>query len=244
MLKFVILNSSKQESRGYELEVDKLLFEDDTEYKLYNFNFLQDELYNLIKEKYNDKIFIIEESDKISSLEIIETLRNSYNDFASFVIIIDKQNKLCKNYIEDNYFVNVKIINDEKKLTNTLKNVIKALKSKKTKLSYLYNGIFYNIDYSKILYVEKQLDSKICNIICLDDTYTISSSVKNMKEILNNDFVQTHQSAIINLNNVISIDFNNKLIQFINGNQTDLFSRNYKKSVKEVITKKCQKVTE
>lgn len=244
MLKFVILNSSKQESRGYELVVDKLLFEDDTEYKLYNFNFLQDELYNLIKEKYDDKIFIIEESDKISSLEIIETLRNSYNDFTSFIIIIDKQNKLCKNYIEDNYFVNVKIINDEKKLTNILKNVIKALKSKKTKLSYLYNGIFYNIDYSKILYVEKQLDSKICNIICLDDTYTISSSVKNMKEILNNDFVQTHQSAIINLNNVISIDFNNKLIEFINGNQTDLFSRNYKKSVKEVITKKCQKVTE
>ncbi len=244
MLKFVLLCSGKKDARGYELIVDKLLMKEETEYKCYNYSFLGDDLHDFIKEKYDDMIYIIEESEEVSSLEIIETLRNSYNDFKSFVIIIDKENKLSRSYIEENYFVHAKVVNDVRKLANALEKVIKAFESKKSKLSYQYNGAFYNIEFSRILYIEKQLDSKICNVICLDKTYYINSSVKNMKKVLNNDFVQTHQSAIINLNNVLSIDFNSKVIEFINGDQTNLFSRNYKKSVKEVITKKFQKVTE
>lgn len=244
MLQFVLLSSNKKNIRGYELVVDKLLMKEDTDYKYYNYTLLSDDLHEFIKEGENERIYLIEESDTIKATDILEVIRNSYNDLNSFIIIIDKDAKIKRSYIEENYIVHTKVVNDVNKLSDILKQVIKAYKKKGNKLSYQYNGCFYNIDFSKILYIEKQLDSKICNIVCVENTYSINSSIKKMLEILNNDFVQTHQSAIVNLDNVQKIDFTNKIIEFINGEKTNLFSRSYKKKVKDVITKRCQKVTE
>lgn len=244
MLQFVLLSSNKKNIRGYELVVDKLLMKEDTDYKYYNYTLLSDDLHEFIKEGESERIYLIEESDTIKATDILEVIRNSYNDLNSFIIIIDKDAKIKRSYIEENYIVHTKVVNDVNKLSDILKQVIKAYKKKGNKLSYQYNGCFYNIDFSKILYIEKQLDSKICNIVCVENTYSINSSIKKMLEILNNDFVQTHQSAIVNLDNVQKIDFTNKIIEFINGEKTNLFSRSYKKKVKDVITKRCQKVTE
>lgn len=244
MLQFVLLSSNKKNIRGYELVVDKLLMKEDTDYKYYNYTLLSDDLHEFIKEGENERIYLIEETDTIKATDILEVIRNSYNDLNSFIIIIDKDAKIKRSYIEENYIVHTKVVNDVNKLSDILKQVIKAYKKKGNKLSYQYNGCFYNIDFSKILYIEKQLDSKICNIVCVENTYSINSSIKKMLEILNNDFVQTHQSAIVNLDNVQKIDFTNKIIEFINGEKTNLFSRSYKKKVKDVITKRCQKVTE
>lgn len=244
MLKFVVCSNNKKNIKCYELLVDKLLIKEETDYKYYNYNLPSDDLHKFIKEGEETKIYLIEESDEISSLDLLKTIRNSYNDLNSFIIIIDKKGKVQENYIENNYLINTKVIKNISKLPDILNQIIKFYIGKKDKLTYQYNGCFYNITFSKILYIEKQLDSKLCNIICTDNTYCINSSLTKMLEILNKDFIRTHQSAIVNLNNVETIDFTNKIIGFINGEKTNLFSRSYKKEVKDVITKKCQKVTE
>lgn len=243
LLKFVLLSSNKKNIRSYELVVDKLLMNEETDYKCYNYFLPSDDLHEFIKEKQENKIYLIEESNEISSLDIIKEVRNSYNDLESFIIIINKENNIKEN-IETNYFINTKVVKSIKELTNALEKIIKMYTNKKTKLTYQYNNCFYNIDFSKVLYIEKEPESKLSNIICIDNIYQINSSIKQLTKILNKEFVRTHQSAIVNLSNVETIDFANKIIEFFNGEKTNLFSRSYKKEVKDVITKKCQKVTE
>lgn len=244
MLQFVLISSSKKSIKGYELEIDKLLIKEDADYKCYNYNLLDDDLHNFIKEVDNERIYLIEDSQNIPTLNILKTIRNSYNDLNSFIVILDEKNNIKRDYIEEEYYIHTKVVNDINKISDVLKQVIKVYLNKTKKLSYQYNGCFYNIDLSKILYIEKQLESKICNLICLDGVYSINNTIKGMDKILTNNFVRTHQSAIVNINNVEMIDFNKKIITFSNKETTNLFSRNYKKKVKEVITKKCQKVTE
>ncbi len=94
MLQFVLLSSNKKNIRGYELVVDKLLMKEDTDYKYYNYTLLSDDLHEFIKEGENERIYLIEESDTIKATDILEVIRNSYNDLNSFIIIIDKDAKI------------------------------------------------------------------------------------------------------------------------------------------------------
>lgn len=244
MLHFVLISGNKKSIKGYELEVDKLMINEDINYKCYTYELLNNDLDNFIKEVENERIYLIEDSKSISALNLIKKIRNEYNDFNSFIIVLNESNNMNTTIIEEEYFIHTKVVKDIKKLNEILKQVTKVYSNKDKKLSYQYNGCFYNINLSKILYVEKQLESKTCNIICLDGIYKINTSIKKIKELLNDDFVRTHQSAIVNMLNVETIDFNTKIITFSDKTTTNLFSRSYKKKVKEVITKKCQKVTE
>lgn len=244
MLKFVILSSNKENIRGYETIVDKLLMKNETEYKCYKFNDNDKEFYNFIEKQHDENIYIIEEENSINSLDIIKYIRNNHNDLTSFIIITDFKNKIERNCIENNYCIHTKVISNNEQLSNTLSQIIKLLNNNNDRLVFKYNSYIHNINFCEILYIEKQLDSKLCKIICTEGTYYINKSLKKVKELLNNDFVQTHQSAIVNINNVSSIDLANKIINFKNNHSTTLFARNYKKKVETIFTKKDQKVTQ
>ena len=80
MLKFVILSSNKENIRGYETIVDKLLMRHEIEYKCYKFNDNDKEFNNFIEQEQEDNIYIIEEGNNINSLELIKQIRNNHND--------------------------------------------------------------------------------------------------------------------------------------------------------------------
>ena len=56
-----------------------------------------------------------------------------------------------------------------------------------------------------------------------------------IKEKLKGNFMYTHKSCIINMDNVKTIDIKNKVIVFSNNTKTDLLSRKYLKEVKEYV---------
>ncbi len=243
MLKFVILSSNKKNIRGYETIIDKLLIKGEVEYKCYKFSDNDKEFKNFIGEK-EEYIYIIEESIKINSVDIIKHIRNNHNDITSFIIIIDFKNKVEREYIENNYCIHTKVITKEQQITNTLNQIIRLLNNDKKRLVYKYNGYMHNINYKEILYIEKMIDSKICKIVCEKETYYINKSLKKIKEVLSREFVQTHQSAIVNINNVTTIDLKNKIINFKNKEKITLLARNYKNKIEEYITEQGKKVTQ
>ena len=74
-------------------------------------------------------------------------------------------------------------------------------------------------------------------ILLLDfiSKYETSESLKGIKEKLKGNFMYTHKSCIINMDNVKTIDIKNKVIVFSNNTKTDLLSRKYLKEVKEYV---------
>ena len=70
-------------------------------------------------------------------------------------------------------------------------------------------------------------------IITYNEIYETIATLKQIKEKLKGNFVYSHRSCIINLNNVKSIDYKNKIITFKNNTNIDLLSRNYIKEVRE-----------
>lgn len=96
------------------------------------------------------------------------------------------------------------------------------------------NGI-ERIDYKDIVCILYDSYKRKSKIITLYSKYETSESLKGIKEKLKGNFMYTHKSCIINMDNVKTIDIKNKVIVFSNNTKTDLLSRKYLKEVKEYV---------
>ena len=95
-------------------------------------------------------------------------------------------------------------------------------------------GELYYIPHQDILYIEKSLNDNTSNIVTKNKAYNIRKTIKELEVELGNtiNFIKTHRSCIVNLNNIIHIDFENNIIAFVN-KEIDLLSRSHKKNLKE-----------
>ena len=50
-------------------------------------------------------------------------------------------------------------------------------------------------------------------------------------DMLNDDFIKTHKSCIVNKSRILSINYNKNIITFDNGIGTDLLSNKYRKEI-------------
>ena len=123
--------------------------------------------------------------------------------------------------------------NTEKRLLETL-SVAYQISSTRQFFSFQQNGELFHLPYRDILYFAKDLNDNYTSIITSSDTYRIKKSISEIEKIVGNDlcFLKTHQSCIINLDNVQSVDLSKSTINF-GGKETNLLSREHKKELKE-----------
>ena len=98
-------------------------------------------------------------------------------------------------------------------------------------LRYTYKNILYNIEYNKILYIEKEQDNKRCIIHTKNKKHYIQGTLNNVYKLLDNRFIKSSRSFIINLEQVYSYDIKNNIITFKNNNKFDGVSRDNKKVI-------------
>ena len=89
-----------------------------------------------------------------------------------------------------------------------------------------------------MIYIEKELKSKKSIIITKYGKFHLFKSLNELEEELDNRFFRSHQSAIVNLDNVERIDFENNVIIFNNDFTCSLLSRSAKKEIKKKHTKR------
>jgi len=130
-------------------------------------------------------------------------------------------------------FISKKKDNVEKRLLETL-NVAYHISSTRQFFSFQQNGELFHLPYHDILYFVKDINDNYTSIITSRDTYRIKKSISEIEKIVGNDlcFLKTHQSCIINLDNVQSVDLSKSTINF-GGKETNLLSREHKKELKE-----------
>lgn len=240
MVKIVTINSNQPYEKDIHKLIDKTFMKYNFYYEYYNFNHDNKRLDNYLqKDDKTSVYFIVDENG--NSLEVINKIRNKYQQHNQFIFVININNIKTQNIINNDYPFNTKIILDlnssEKEISNCLDYIANIVNNRKDCISVKSEGFIKKIPFEEILYIEKEANSKNCIIVGTNDNYIVKKPLKDIMLHLSQDFIQTHRSVVINSSNIKKIDLKNKKIIFTNGVVCSLISRGYNKDLKKLICK-------
>ncbi len=99
--------------------------------------------------------------------------------------------------------------------------------------TFSYKRNVYRIPYNDINYIEKESNIKRCIIHTINNIYYISLPITKIEELLKDIFIRTHQSCIININNIKEMTKNE--IKFYNDDTTNLINKDMKNRLLELL---------
>ena len=237
MLRFIICEDNKESLSKLHNIVNKVMMPYNFEYKISRFTEYNKDLQKIIKEKYEQKIYILDiEMGEVSGLEIASEIRET--DSKSTIIFVT-QHPECKNDIFYSRLVAIDFIPKDRfwvsRFESTIAYVIKKM-NKERFLSYEFNRNSYRIPYDDILYIEKISEGQKCIIKTENgEQFIILSSIKELSQILGPNFFQTHKSCIVNIEKIKRINYTENTITFINNESVYLLSNRRKKQLREYV---------
>ncbi len=236
MINFIVCDDEKEIVEKVKIILMKIAFQANIEYKIHAFNSYDESFMQTMNSNLENKIYILDiEVEDSSGLEVAKQIREK--DWKSIIIILTAHYELetlaYKSKILLLDFISKYELYDEK-IYNIIKLCIeRKLNDDKLKIK-TKNGI-ERIDYKDIVCILYDSYKRKSKIITLYSKYETSESLKGIKEKLKGNFMYTHKSCIVNMDNVKTIDIKNKVIVFSNNTKTDLLSRKYLKEVKEYV---------
>lgn len=239
MINFIIYEDNKITRKLYKDIIRKFMGIKNYNYHIYEFSKYSKELgIKINKEIIGKKIYLLDiEVPGMSGLELARKIR-SKGDWTSQIIVITTYEEY-KNLGFTNRLLMLDFISKYGNINENLKLSLKvalSILNRQATLSFKYNSEIFQILYSDIYFIEKNLNNNDSTIITKNNHYIIKCSINKLMETLSNDprFFKSHRSCIININNVISFDIDNNIIKFKNA-ETNLVARDKKKKLKDKI---------
>lgn len=234
MIELIICEDEKDFSKKYQEIAEKVLMNYDIEY---HFNIFSGYTNNWkkIATKGNFKIYILDLKTKEGSgLDAARYIREELDDWQSMIIVVTaypefKFEALGKRLMLVD-FVN-KFDNFEERLTQAIQICLKNFDKRPNSLKYTYKKTVYNIEFSKIVYIEKESDNKRCIIKTTEKDYFIQGNLSQVEKLLDKRFIKCNRSYIINLEQVSSYNKKSNILHFKNGIELYAVSRNHKKEI-------------
>ena len=236
MLNIIICEDNEVFMKKNVDSINIALANSDVDYRIRKFDGYCDELGEIIRNKEIKKIYLLDvEINGTSGLEIASKIRE--NDWDSIIIIATAYDK----YHNDVFYTRLMVLDFickykgyEERLIDDMKAAV-DITCKQSLFVFKYNHVVYRLPYSSICYVEKEPLIKRCIIHTYNNQYYIVKSISWLLDNLGSSFVQTHQSCIVNLNNVKEVDCSTNTIIFKNGESTSLLADKKKKEIKEYV---------
>lgn len=236
MINFIIYEDVKRYMQNNITSINKTLANLDIDYRIHKFNQYNEELTELIKNKELKKIYILDvEMNGVSGIEVASKIReNDWDSIIIFATAYDKyHNDIFYNRLMVLDFI-CKYTGYEKRLMDAINEAIKIINKQKS-FVFKYKRVIYRIPYNHICYIEKEPLIKRCIIHTLNNNFYIVKSIAQLESILGKDFMKTHQSCIVNLNNIKKLELGSNTMIFDNGISTSLLTEKMKKEVKKYV---------
>jgi DNA-binding response OmpR family regulator len=228
MIDFIMIEDDLYYLNKSKKIIDKVMMNYDIEYNFIAYDKYRKELLN----KDDFKIYII--SYNTDSLELIKYIREELDDWKSLIIILYKDKEDKDKVIKEDLFI-VDYINKrkhfEEKLLRNIQICLKNYDQRPNSLKYTYRNTLYNIEYNKILYIEKEQDNKRCIIYTKNKNYYIQGTLTSVLELLDNRFIKSSRSSIINVEEILSYDIKSNILTFKNKTKVNIVSRDNKKII-------------
>ena len=228
MIDFIMIEDDLYYLNESKKIIDKVMMNYDINYNFIAHDKYRKELIN----KDNFKVYII--SYKEDTIELIKYIREELDDWKSLIIIIYKNSEDKTKIIKENLFI-VDYINKrkhfEEKLLRNIQICLKNYDQRPNSLRYSYKNILYNIEFQKILYIEKEQDNKRCIIYTKNKKYYIPGNLNQIQKLLDNRFIKISRSFVVNKEQMSSYNIKSNIITFKNSIKLNGVSRNNKKHI-------------
>ena len=232
MINFIVCDDDKTYRKLAEKVITSYMMKNELEYKIHMFKDYDKSFLNIVESKLSFKIYILDiETPTRSGIDIARIIRNK--DVDSVLIFLTGHQELSQIVIQNEFlflsFIN-KFNNCEEHLKKTLDKALKILKQRKT-VKFKDGGVTYTISLDDILYITKDSVERKCIIKTDYTTFKINKTLTEIKEMLTNNFMQTHRACIVNKTRIVSYNKPKKMVMFDNGETIDLVSHKYEKEL-------------
>ena len=237
MLNIIVYEDNETFMEKNVVAINKALASIDIDYRIYKYSHFTNGLNELVCNRDIKKIFVLDiESKDFSGLEVAARIREE--DFESIIIFATAYTK----YQDDIFYSRLMVLDFvskyngyEERLKDDIIAAVKIIYYKKT-FNFTYNHTVYRVLYDNICFIEKEPLIKRCIIHTLKSDFYISKSINWLEKNLGGPFIKTHQSCIVNINNIKNIIYGRNQIIFKNGLKTCLLTDKSKKEVKDRVT--------
>ena len=237
MLRFVVCEDNKDFLGRVCNIVNKVMMPYNFEYKISKFNEYNTELSEIIKRKYEQKVYILDiELGDISGLEIASEIRE--HDLDSPIVFVTCHPE-CRNDIFYSRLIAIDYIPKDKlwadRFESTMEYIVKII-NKKRVLSFEFNYNSYRVPFDNILYIEKMQDIQKCIINTEDgEQFEFMATISTLAKKLGPSFFQSHKSCVVNVEKIKKINYADNTITFTNGECVYLLSNRKKKQLREYV---------
>lgn len=202
----------------------------DIEQKIFDLN---SNTKDCISKIYGFKVFIFDVM-KQKDIDAIESIRYEQNDWNSIILVITKSDKL-KNLIINKRLYILDYIDDysdvDERVNENFNKIIMCYDNREKCLVYEYNRIIRRIEYKNIVTIEKEKDSKRCEIKTTHGNYFMYGNIKEIFKKLDNRFIKLSRSTIANIDQIEEYNQVENIIIFKNRSTTSDVSRSNRKKL-------------
>ena len=239
MLKFIVYEDSLKYIEEYTDIINKIMINKNYDYRILKFSRFTSELKKEMYSVGDEKIFLLDiQTPDVSGIEIAAKIREV--DWESIIIFITNYSQYKNEIFAKRLSVLDYITKDSNfkdTLTETINVALKAL-GREDILVYTFNHITYRVPIKSIAYIEKANVGKKNYIITLNgEEYEIAGTIKDLQTKLGKRFFRSHNSCLVNLDNIKTINYGEKTITFINDEEIELLSVRSKKGLKAACNK-------
>lgn len=232
MFNVIICDDNEKDRKNVERIVKEFMNKTKLEFEIHSFDDYNKSFYKTMESKLPYKIYLLDiETPSKSGIDIAREIRNK--DVDSVIAFLTAHEELGNVILKEELmflsFIN-KFNDLENRLKNCLKKSLDLLKQKRV-IKITDRNISYTININDILYITKDSFERRTIIKTDYSEIKVNKTLQEIRDMLDDRFIQTHRACYINNDRRVSIDKTNKIITFDNNQTIDLLSDKYKKEV-------------
>lgn len=236
MIKFIIIDNDLKYQTIYETIINKLMFNNNINYKIEKYNKYTPELSHTISDRSIFKIYLAEIvlPGIKNGLDIAQEIRNK--DWDSEILFLTNHDKLFETVFRKEYKVYSfieKYYNLESRLETNLNRILsRNFDKNKFLLSNCSQDL--QIYFKDILYLYCDTQSRKLTIVTNQNIFHLNITLKDALLKCDQRFKQVHRACIVNTEEVNLYNWGKGYFKLKNGQEVSLCSKNYRKNVELV----------
>ena len=240
MIKIIVVDDDTKMHDDVRRIIRKVIFSYDTEVKIINYTKIDKRLEEEIKDTTYHKIYLldIELANNASGIQIAKKIREK--DWDSQIIFMTNHDKMFETVYRSVYqvfdFIE-KFHEFDKRLENDIKTIL-SMNFDNKMFTYSGKNVDLQVYLKSILYIYRDTNERKVILVTDNNEFIVGLTINEIYERLDDRFVFTQRSCIVNKDRVQKFDWINKEFVLDNGNKVAKLSKKYKKEVEKVCGKK------
>lgn len=234
MIEFILCDDNSVVVKQVTNIINKVMMKNNNAYTINSFNDYDSKFWDFIKAKSQLRVYLLDiEMPSHSGIDVARMIRK--NDVNSVIIFLTSHNELGPILLENEIMFLAficKYANYTEKVESSIKKAIEVV-GKNNVIRFEDQTTTYTIPLKDILYIYRESIERRLIIKTSYSEFKTNYTFKEMSKYLDEHFVQSHRSCIINMQRVRSYDSKTNKLLFDDGSIIDLVSSKFRKDIEE-----------